>query len=93
MAEVHHHTIFFSGRVQGVGYRNWMVDHARALGISGWVRNRSDGTVEAVLQGAAEAVAQLAERAHRGPRAAWVEQVVVEAAEGRYEGFLATETA
>lgn len=55
------------GRVQGVFYRNWTVDAARGLGLTGWVRNRMDGSVEALVQGEADAVARfitLAQDAH-----------------------------
>ncbi|HEY9567122.1 MAG TPA: acylphosphatase, partial [Thalassobaculum sp.] len=48
--------LFITGRVQGVGYRDWCVREAGRLGIDGWVRNRRDGSVEAVAHGAAEAV-------------------------------------
>jgi acylphosphatase len=67
------------GRVQGVGYRAF-VEHA-AQGLEGWVRNRRDGTVEAVFAGSAEAVAAAIEACRRGPRSARVEAVEVE--EGR----------
>lgn len=58
------------GRVHGVGYRAWTEREARTLGLAGWVRNRSDGTVEAVFAGSADAVAAMAESLNRGPHAA-----------------------
>ena len=53
--------------MQGVGYRYALRDEAQRLGITGWVRNRSDGTVEALLQGDAAALEQLIAWARRGP--------------------------
>jgi len=71
-----------SGRVQGVGYRYALRDEALRLGVHGWVRNRADGSVEALLQGDDAAVSALLAWAQRGPRAARVEAVREEAAEG-----------
>lgn len=65
------------GRVQGVYYRASMVAEATRLGLHGWVRNRSDGSVEALVQGAADAVQTLIAWAHQGPEAARVERVQV----------------
>lgn len=65
------------GRVQGVGFRNYMTYKAQQLGISGWVRNRHDGSVEAVVQGTEAAVAAIIECAQRGPRASQVSGVTV----------------
>lgn len=80
--------LVITGRVQGVGYRDWLVGEARALGLAGWVRNRRDGSVEAVAAG--DGVDALVERAWRGPVMARVDGVVVsdaahEAAMGRFE--------
>jgi acylphosphatase len=66
-----------AGRVQGVWYRGWTVDQARELGLDGWVRNRRDGGVEAVVAGPAELVDELIARCRIGPPAALVEHVDV----------------
>lgn len=63
------------GRVQGVWYRGWTVDQARALGLDGWVRNRADGTVEILVSGPEPAVEALAARCREGPPAARVERI------------------
>ncbi len=70
-----------AGRVQGVGYRDALCREARALGVEGWVRNRRDGTVEALLQGDASAVEALAAWARRGPPAARVDRIELREAE------------
>jgi acylphosphatase len=64
-----------TGRVQGVGYRYALRDEALRLGVAGWVRNRADGSVEALLQGDATALAQLIAWARRGPRLAQVDEL------------------
>jgi acylphosphatase len=64
-----------SGRVQGVAYRAWTERQATSLGLSGWVRNRRDGSVEAVLCGAEDAVREMIRRCHRGPSLARVTAV------------------
>ena len=75
------------GRVQGVGFRDFMQRKASALGVTGWVRNRSDGSVEAVVQGSDDAVNQLIALARQGPRSAHVTEVRVSDAEGQFPDF------
>ena len=75
MADVIKHVIV-RGLVQGVGYRYWTESLARRLGLKGWVRNRRDGTVEAVFAGAPHAVAAMIADCRRGPSPARVESVV-----------------
>ena len=65
------------GRVQGVGYRAFVEDTALRLGLEGWVRNRRDGTVEAVVCGDDDLVERLVAACRRGPPAAHVEAVDV----------------
>ncbi|MES2356014.1 MAG: acylphosphatase [Pseudomonadota bacterium] len=65
------------GRVQGVGYRYAMVAVASRLGVTGWVRNRRDGTVEAVVQGSPDTVEEITNWAHQGPAASLVSQVEI----------------
>jgi acylphosphatase len=60
------------GLVQGVGYRAWMTRQADRLGLDGWVRNRSDGSVEALVAGDTAAVEELLRLCRRGPRLAEV---------------------
>jgi len=69
--------LVISGRVQGVGFRYSMSEEAERLGVTGWVRNRRDGTVEAVLDGATDAVDAVLAWARRGPRGASVTEVEV----------------
>ena len=66
------------GRVQGVGYRAFVEHEALRLGLEGWVRNRRDGTVEAVLSGADDVIAAMIDACRRGPPAARVEAVDAE---------------
>ncbi len=66
-----------TGRVQGVGYRLWAKRTAERLGLRGWVRNWSDGSVEALITGAPEGVAAMVESSRRGPPGAQVVDVTV----------------
>jgi len=73
------------GRVQGVWFRGSMQDEAQRLGVSGWVRNRADGAVEAEMEGDAAAVEALVAWAHHGPRGARVADVELEELDPRGE--------
>jgi acylphosphatase len=75
------------GRVQGVGFRYSMVREAEALGIAGWVRNRRDGSVEAVVQGSTESVEAMRRWAAQGPPGAGVTEVSATPAEGGFDSF------
>jgi acylphosphatase len=74
MARIARH-VRVTGRVQGVFFRAWTREQAQALQVSGWVRNCSDGSVEAHLEGNQEAVTKLIRRMREGPRAAQVSAV------------------
>ncbi len=75
------------GRVQGVFYRESMRQEAARLGVTGWVCNRRDGTVEAVVQGPREAVETITRWARRGPEDARVQSVEASEAAGDFSSF------
>ena len=83
-----------TGKVQGVFYRAWFAGQAESLGLAGWVRNRADGSVEAVVEGAAERVEQAIERARQGSPASRVDgvQATEEASGERLDGFVTRRT-
>jgi len=85
--------LIITGRVQGVGYRLWMTRTAASLGLCGWVRNRSDGSVETLITGAPEDVAAMLEACRKGPIGARVSQVtaVLDKDDGSV-GFVALRT-
>jgi acylphosphatase len=81
-----------AGRVQGVGYRDFLRGEAEARGLAGWVRNRRDGTVEAVVSGSTESIDEFVAACWRGPPASRVSAVdknntSAAALEGRAKGF------
>ncbi len=80
---------FVSGRVQGVGFRYYVQDHAAVEGVHGYVRNLPDGRVEALLEGDDESVLRVERALRRGPAGARVDDVVVETSvpSGRATGF------
>ncbi|KJC49116.1 acylphosphatase [Bradyrhizobium sp. LTSP885] len=72
------HHVMVRGRVQGVGYRAWVAELATSRGLDGWVRNRRDGSVEAVFSGAEDVVSGMVATCRRGPVSARVDAVQVE---------------
>lgn len=83
--EVRH--LVITGHVQGVWFRGSMVAKAQELGVTGWVRNRRDGSVEAVVAGTPEQLAAIMNWARRGPPGARVDHVAVEMAQGDFTEF------
>lgn len=81
MADIRSVRVQISGRVQGVGYRDWTQRKARELGLAGWVRNLTNGNVEALFSGPAEQVEAMLAACQRGPSLARVDDVRVELAE------------
>ncbi len=77
--------LILHGRVQGVFYRDWTMETARALGLTGWVRNRRDGSVEAHLEGEDSAVDRMIEAMRDGPSCARVDRI--EQADAEPQGF------
>ena len=75
------------GRVQGVWYRESMRIEAQRLGVTGWVRNCRDGSVEAVVQGSPAAVDAIVEWARRGPELARVTDIQLSEADGSFSSF------
>ena len=73
MSVVRH--VLVRGQVQGVGYRAWVEDQATLNGLEGWVRNRADGSVEAVFAGPAQDVAEMVAACRKGPPASRVDAV------------------
>jgi len=81
------------GRVQGVGYRDWAMRQAGALGLNGYVRNRRDGRVELVLAGNEDQVEDMLALCRRGPRLAVVSHVQVNPSDWQGNGFNVLPTA
>ena len=80
--------VVVKGRVQGVWFRGWVEQEARALGLAGWVGNVSDGSVETLLSGPEARVQEMIAELHRGPPAARVRDVSWEEAEAEAsDGF------
>jgi acylphosphatase len=83
-----------TGKVQGVFYRAWFAEQAETLSLFGWVRNRADGSVEAVVEGAAERIEEAIERARKGSPSSRVDDVQVnnDTSGERLDGFVTRRT-
>ena len=89
------HRLVVTGRVQNVFYRDWLVERMIGLGVTGWVRNRADNSVEAVVEGTTEQVEAALAAARQGSPASRVAEVVVseDASAELLEGFVKRPTA
>lgn len=87
MSEAITRRLVIRGRVQGVWFRESMRLEAENLGVRGWVANRADGSVEAVVQGTREQVEAITRWARRGPEQAQVSEVVATEAAGEFSAF------
>ncbi|HEX9701571.1 MAG TPA: acylphosphatase [Rhodospirillales bacterium] len=85
--------VVIEGRVQGVWFRGWAMQEATRRGLGGWIRNRRDGTVEAVFAGAADRVDEMVGLCRIGPPAARVMQVTMHSADDPGGGFRSLPTA
>jgi acylphosphatase len=83
-----------TGRVQGVGFRYFVIGVAGELGLTGWVRNRQDGSVEVLAEGDEELLHRLIQALRRGSRSSYVSEVTDEwlEASGEFRGFVARST-
>ncbi|MDP2810045.1 MAG: acylphosphatase [Rhodocyclaceae bacterium] len=79
--------LVITGLVQGVGFRYAMAAQARALGVSGWVRNRRDGSVEAMIAGSTGQIEEMLGWSRKGPAGAAVDNVTAETGYGEYSDF------
>ena len=79
--------LVITGMVQGVGFRYAMLAQARLLGVTGWVRNRRDGSVEAVIAGDPAQLEAMLDWSRSGPAGAAVDDVMIEIASGDYQDF------
>jgi acylphosphatase len=79
--------LLITGIVQGVGFRYAMAAQARLLGVGGWVRNRRDGSVEAMIAGDAAQINEMLAWSRIGPAGAAVDDVLVETATGEFSTF------
>ena len=84
---IHTRHLLVHGQVQGVGYRLFVAQRAQELGVTGWVRNRRDGVVEAMIQGEAEALDAIIEAARQGPKLSRVSKVAVADGSGVFSEF------
>lgn len=82
------------GRVQGVGFRMFVLEKARALQLTGWVRNTFSGEVEVMAEGPRPQLSELLEELYRGPRTSWVESIQQEwqPATGQFSSFEVSRT-
>jgi len=86
--------VLLHGRVQGVNFRGWAREQAEVLGLSGWIRNRRDGSVEALFAGDTEAVSRMLDLCNSGPRDARVEDIeIIQDGGAAPEGFSIKPTA